>query len=156
MDWMTITLLVVIGVGLIAVDFYLPGFVLASIGTVLMLAALVMCGAVYGWPGVWVLLPVELALGIAAAVFALKYFPQTKAGKKLILAQTQDGVRAQTQRGAEWIGHEGVAQTVLRPSGVALVDGKRLDVQAESGMIAAGSAIKVVSVQDNNIIVRKA
>jgi membrane-bound serine protease (ClpP class) len=49
-----------------------------------------------------------------------------------------------------------VAQTVLRPSGVALVDGKRLDVQAESGMIAAGSAIKVVSVQDNNIIVRKA
>ncbi len=155
MSWETIVLLIVIGLGLIAVDFYIPGFVLASIGTVLMLAALVVAQVAYGWGAVMLLAPLELLLGILAGIFAIKYFPQTRAGKKLILAETQAGVRAQTQRGADLIGQSGVARTVLRPAGVAVVAGKRLDVQAESGMIPAGSAIQVVSVQDNNIIVRK-
>jgi len=44
---------------------------------------------------------------------------------------------------------------VLRPSGMAVIDGKRLDVVAESGMIAAGSAIKVIAVEGTRVIVRK-
>jgi membrane-bound serine protease (ClpP class) len=44
----------------------------------------------------------------------------------------------------DWLGREGVAQTVLRPAGMALIDGKRLDVEAESGMIESGSPVKIV------------
>lgn len=155
MNWMIVVLLIVIGVGLIAVDFYLPGFVLGSVGVVLMLLALLVCKAAYGLTAALVLLPVELVVGVGMAYVAIKYVPQTRAGKKLILGHTQEGMRAQTQRGAELVGREGVAQTVLRPAGMAVVDGKRLDVKAESGMIAAGSAVRVVAVQDNNVIVRK-
>ena len=39
MNWMAIIILTVAGMALIAVDFYLPGFVLGSIGVVLMLVA---------------------------------------------------------------------------------------------------------------------
>jgi len=155
MNWVTIALLVVTALVLIAVDFYIPGFILGSFGIVLMIISVVIAKIAYGTGTMMVLIPLEMLLGGFTGWLAIKYFPQTRAGKKLILAETQSGVRAQTQRQAELIGQEGVAHTVLRPAGVGIVAGKRLDVQAESGMIPAGSAIRVVAVQDNNVVVRK-
>lgn len=156
MDWMNIAILIVLGLVLIAVDFYLPSFVLASIGVVLMLFALGMCYKVYGRDAALVLFVGEVALGIGAGYASIKLFPKTATGKKMILAEAQTGVRAQDAiRHDEWIGREGVAQTVLRPAGVAVVDGKRLDVVAESGMIESGSAIKIVAVHENRLVVKK-
>jgi len=43
----------------------------------------------------------------------------------------------------------------VRDAGVALIDGKRLDVVAESGMIESGTPIKVVSVHGNQLVVKK-
>lgn len=154
MNWLTIAFLLMVAMALITVDFYLPGFVLGSIGVVLMVVALFIAKGAYGWGAVLWLAPLELALGGAAIYVAVKVVPRTRTGKKLFLTHAQEG-RAQPQRGADWIGQQGVAHTVLRPSGMAIINGNRLDVQAESGMIPAGSAIQVVAVQDNNIIVRK-
>ena len=156
MNWMVITILTVTGLVLIAVDFYLPGFVLGSIGVVLMLVATAIC---YNGTGslekTIVMFCIEVALGIGAGYASIKYFPKTVAGKKMILAETQTGVRAQLQHPSDWVGRQGVAQTILRPAGVALVDGKRLDVVAESGMIESGSPIKIVAVHENRLVVKK-
>jgi membrane-bound ClpP family serine protease len=38
---------------------------------------------------------------------------------------------------------------------MALVGGKRIDVEAESGMIESGSPIKIAAVQRNRLVVRK-
>ena len=73
----------------------------------------------------------------------------------MILSETQTGERAQSSQANNWIGREGVAHTPLRPAGAALVDGKRLDVVAESDMIEAGSRIKIIAVNDNRLVVRK-
>ena len=156
MNWTAIVILTVMGLVLIAVDFYLPGFVLGSIGIVLMLVA-----TAIGYSGTdslsktVVLFCVEAALGIGAGYVSIKYFPKTAAGKKMILAETQTGVRAQSKQPNDWIGREGVAQTVLRPAGAALIDGQRLDVVAESGMIESGSPIKIVAVHENRLVVKK-
>jgi membrane-bound ClpP family serine protease len=157
MNWMAIIILTVIGLVLIAIDFYLPGFVLGSIGVVLMLVATAICYRDTGSLNKSILVfcgEVTLAIGVGYA--SIKYFPKTAAGKKMILAETQTGVRAESSKQHEdWIGREGVAQTVLRPAGVAIIDGKRLDVEAESGMIAGGSPIKVVAVHENRLVVKK-
>ena len=157
MNWMTIIILTVTGLLLIAVDFYLPGFVLGSIGVVLMLVATAICYNLTGSLDKTIIVFCgEVALGIGAGYASIKYFPKTAAGKKMILAETQTGVRAESSKQHDdWIGREGVAQTVLRPAGVAIIDGKRLDVEAESGMIAGGSPIKVVAVHENRLVVRK-
>ena len=155
MNWMTIVILVVLALVLIAVDFYLPGFVLGSIGVVLMIVALVFSYNLYGLDVTLILFLVEVGLGIGVGYATIKYFPQTPLGRKMILAETQTGTRAQAPRLTDWIGREGVAQTVLRPAGVAMVDGKRLDVEAESGMIEAGSPIKIVAVHENRLVVKK-
>jgi|SRR5579862_1110259 len=156
MNWMAIVLLTVTGMVLIAVDFYLPGFVLGSIGVVLMLVATaIYYGDTSSVDKTIMLFCTEVALGIGAGYISIKYFPKTAAGKKMILAETQTGVRAQAAQARDWVGREGVAQTILRPAGVALVDGKRLDVVAESGMIESGSPIRIIAVQENRLVVKQ-
>ena len=154
---MTIAILIITGMLLIAVDFYLPGFVLGSIGVVLMLVAVAICFDITNSLNKAIILfCFEFVLGIGAGYASIKYFPKTATGKKMILAETQTGVRAESSKQhSDWIGREGVAQTILRPAGVALIDGKRLDVEAESGMIESGSAIKIVAVHENRLVVKK-
>jgi membrane-bound serine protease (ClpP class) len=156
MNWMAILLLTVTGLTLIAVDFYLPGFVLGSIGVVLLLVATGVCYSDTGsFDKTILLFCVEVALGIGAGYASIKCFPKTAAGKKMILTETQTGGRAHSLQAGDWVGREGVAQTVLRPAGAALIDGKRLDVVAESGMIESGSPIKIVAVHENRLVVKK-
>lgn len=147
--------LVVIGLALIAVDFYLPGFVLGSIGIVMMLVAVGLCYRDYGLNWACVTFLVEAVLGVGIGIVVIKYAPQTAAGRKMILSHEQTAMHAGLEQAPELVGAQGVAQTVLRPSGMALVGGKRLDVEAESGMIESGSAIKVVAIEGTRIVVRK-
>ncbi len=156
MSWTTIIIFTVVGLMLIAVDFYLPSFVLAGVGVVLLLAATLIGYGVTGSADKTILLfCAEAALGFGASYASIKYFPRTRTGRKMILSATQTGERAQSPQANDWIGHEGVAHTPLRPAGAALIDGKRLDVVAESDMIEAGSRIKIIAVNDNRLVVRK-
>jgi membrane-bound ClpP family serine protease len=156
MNWTAIVLLTIVGLMFIAVEFYLPGLVLGSIGAVLMLFAIAICYSNTGSRNeTIVLFLVEVALGIGVGYTSIKYFPRTALGKKMILAKAGIGASAPADEVKDWIGREGVAQTVLRPAGMALVGGKRIDVEAESGMIESGSPIKIVAVQRNRLVVRK-
>ena len=89
MNWMTIVILIVAGMLLIAVDFYLPGFVLGSIGVVLMLVAVAICFDITNSLNKAIILfCFEVVLGIGAGYASIKYFPKTAAGKKMIRATT--------------------------------------------------------------------
>jgi len=155
MDWITITVLIIAGLVLMAFEVYVPGFVLGSMGLMLLVIAGILCYRAYGISATVVVGILEMVLTLAIVFASLKWFPETAAGKRMILAKTQVGAHSQTERAPELVGREGVAHTMLRPSGLALVDGKRLDVVAESGMIERGSPIKIVAVQENRVLVRK-
>lgn len=44
--------------------------------------------------------------------------------------------------------------TTLRPSGTAVINGKRVDVVSEGAFIEAGQVIKVVAVEGLRVVVR--
>jgi membrane-bound serine protease (ClpP class) len=156
MNWMLIVVLTMTGLALIAVDFYLPSFVLGIIGVVFLLTATLVCfGSTGSVDETIILFCVEAALGSGVAYASVTYFPRTRAGKKMILAETQTGASAQSPRPDDWIGREGVAQTILRPAGVAMIGDKRLDVVAESDVIESGSPVRIVAVNENRLVVRK-
>lgn len=154
-DWVLIAILLTIAVMLIALDFFLPGFVLGSIGIVLMVVALVVCYRDFGLTAAGGLLVAEVVLGLAAGLITIKYGPRTRTGRKMILAHEQTGQHAGAAPTASLVGREGVAQTVLRPSGMAVIDGRRMDVVAESGMIERGSVVRVVQVDGPRVVVKK-
>lgn len=53
------------------------------------------------------------------------------------------------------IGKTGVAQTVLRPSGRALIDGQLVDVITDGEFYEPGTKVKVVAVTGGRTVVRK-
>src|SRR5580704_5715571 len=127
MNWTAIVLLTVVGLVFIAVEFYLPSLVLGSIGAVLMLfATVIYYGSTGNWNQTIVLFLAEMVLGIGVGYASIKYFPRTSVGRKMILAKMETGVSAPADLAKDWIGREGVAQTVLRPAGMAVISGKRI------------------------------
>ena len=155
MDLSIILAFAAIGAILIAVDFFLPGFVLAMIGVLLMLVATVICALNYSLTTTLALFCGEILTAGLAGWLSIKYFPRSKVGQRMILQETLQAAHTSPGANTELVGREGVAQTVLRPAGIGQIDGKRLDVVSESDMIERGSPIKVVAVEGSRILVRK-
>ncbi|MBI3991210.1 MAG: hypothetical protein HY350_03570, partial [Candidatus Omnitrophica bacterium] len=53
-------------------------------------------------------------------------------------------------------GKEGVSITTLRPSGTALIEGKRIDVVTNGVFLQKGTTIKVTIVEGSRVVVRPA
>jgi len=70
-------------------------------------------------------------------------------GNRLVLASDVGG-----EHGAGLVGAVGVALTDLHPAGAAEIDGQRIDVVAEAGYLAAGSALEVVVDEGYRRVVR--
>ena len=146
--------MVVVGLVLIGVEFYMPGFVLATVGIILLLTADFTCLTHFGVSWAAGLFLAEVVLAVLTGYVVIKTLPQTAAGKRMILSHEQHNTSSATATPVV-VGATGVAQTTLRPSGMAEIAGKRLDVVAESDMIARGTAIKVIAVEGNRIVVKK-
>ena len=56
---------------------------------------------------------------------------------------------------AEVEGKSGVTKSVLRPAGVALINGRRIDVVAVGGFIEKDRPIKVVETSGNRVVVKE-
>ncbi len=92
---------------------------------------------------------------IPASVFiGFKLLARSPAALKKSLSR-EDGVQSQSPELEGYLGVEGVAVTDLRPSGVALIDGKRLDVVSRGEYLEKSSNIVVMAVTGNQIIVSK-
>ncbi len=68
---------------------------------------------------------------------------------------SEDGVQSQSPELEQYLNREGVAVTDLRPSGVVLIDGKRLDVVSRGEYLEKTSNVVVIAVTGNQIIVTK-
>jgi membrane-bound serine protease (ClpP class) len=73
----------------------------------------------------------------------------SRRGNRLVLSTDVGGAH-----GDGLVGAHGVALTDLRPAGAAEIDGARIDVVAEAGYLAAGSAIEVVVDEGYRRVVR--
>lgn len=65
------------------------------------------------------------------------------------------GAQSQPPEWADLIGKSGEAMTDLRPSGSARFNGKRYDVVSRGEYISKGSAVSVLSVEGNRIVVKQ-
>jgi membrane-bound serine protease (ClpP class) len=54
----------------------------------------------------------------------------------------------------ELLNKTGQALTLLRPSGMAMIDGKRVDVVTEGPPVEQGTPIKVVAIEGLRVVVR--
>lgn len=88
-------------------------------------------------------------------VWFFYYFPHTSIGKKFVLeteSSVEDGcIGVQDLR--KFVGKEGVTTTMLRPSGIALVEGERLDVISDCEFVEKGTPIKIVKESGGRLVI---
>lgn len=143
--------LVVAGVVFILVEVFVPGGVVGALGAML-LAAGIVGGFVHSLTfGLWLLLA-ALGLGLLAFYYWLRFFPRSAIGRRIILQQDAKEWRGHAPNQG-LLGRAGVAHTPLHPTGVVLIEGRRVDVVTRGEMIAAGRAVEVIEVEGNRVVV---
>lgn len=151
MEW--IISLLVAGFLLIVLEMFLPGLIVGLCGAICLITAIIMTYISYGvQTGTWTLVGVIVG-GLIFILIWMKNFSRLALGQRLILHQSIKGT-SPANLSAELKGMEGTAFTSLRPSGTALIQGKRYDVVTEGGWIEAGQKLKVVETEGSRIIVR--
>ena len=145
-----ITLLIV-GAVLMFLETLLPGLIAGLIGFICLVAAVVLGYSDYGYQtGTLILAGVIVGLIIGTWCW-LKFFPESRIAKKFI---SRSAVGELGVDKPELLNGRGEAITQLRPSGAANINGQRVDVVAESGLIERGVKIKVVAVEGMRVVVR--
>lgn len=141
--------------GVLGITFVFVGLVLSLIGNVRFDFEPVDTGSAVNS----LLVVLGAVLGTAIVLFALgKRFNTARIFKPLILA-TEEGAEAgfdvDTFRGNDLLHKEGVAITVLRPSGKIEIDGERYDAYSDAEYIDKGDRVIVLRDKGTALVVQK-
>jgi membrane-bound serine protease (ClpP class) len=158
-NWV-ITALFALGVlGLLFEFHVLPGHGISGlIGSGLILASIVFA---FG-SGVWILglwtTAISLIVSIVIFIVLLRWLPESALGRKFAFAGTQSASEGYVAAHAltELVGKDGVAESMLRPAGVVLIEGRRYQVQTEGDFVPPQTKVVVHRVQGSTIVVKRA
>jgi len=149
---LVITLLAV-GAILLMLEIYLPGLVAGILGLLCIIAGVAAGYYEFGAQvGTWLLTGVTAALILGFSLW-LWLFPRTKLGRAFISVVHVGDIPTEKP---ELVGLTGTAFTQLRPSGTALIGGRRVDVVTEGALIEKGTPVRVVGVEGMRVVVRAA
>jgi membrane-bound ClpP family serine protease len=88
----------------------------------------------------------------------LKIFPETFIGKLLVLRGPKGHNEVATSpegRLQKFLGKRGITKSVLRPSGIAEIDGERIDVVTEGMAIEPNRPVEVIGTRGIALVVRE-
>jgi len=149
---------------LLVAEVFIPSGGLLSIGSGA--AAIAGVVALFRYDQQWGLIGVLsiVVLGPMAFGFALKVWPNTPIGRRMLLGdRTEEEIvheqlaqKEQLDRMRALVGAEGVALTPLRPIGTIKIGDQRFDALSEIDLIEAGQRVVVTDAGNNQIKVRKA
>lgn len=96
----------------------------------------------------------DLILIPVLVIVGLKLLARSPATLRKTLSR-KEGVSSQSSELESYVGMQGNAVTDLRPAGIAVINGKRVDVVTRGEYLDKDSAIIITAVTGNQIIVRK-
>lgn len=147
-----------IGIGLLILEAFMPGFGAAGItGVILEIITLVMTWFEHGpLATLAMLLIVLLVLAIAISTGLRSITSGRLSKSSLVHSETEsneEGYRS-VEDLAVFMDKEGTATSVLRPTGIADFDGVRLNVSSEGEYIPAGTRVRIIKVEGAKILVK--
>lgn len=142
------------GIILMLIELFVPSFgVLGILGIIALFSGVVLSAEKTGQA--LLSLGIALLIAIIVIIIVARIFKRRGIWNRFILSEKLDkesGFVSNVEQ-VDLLGATGVAQTVLRPAGTALIDGRRVDVVTNGEYIAAGTKIKVVHVEGLRVVV---
>jgi len=156
--WAWAIVLLVLGLGLAVLEVFIPsGGILSFLAASSIIAAIVV--GFRDGPAVGFSIMITAVFGLpAAVVIALKWWPSTPMGRRMLLKAPDDtDVLPDSPRRRklkELVGRVGAAKSEMLPSGAITVDGRTVDAVSEGMPIDAGQRVRVIEVQGRRVVVR--
>ncbi len=147
----TVVTLLVAGALLILLETVLPGLIAGIVGFGCVFVGVGLAYLRFDFQTANTILAIVVIAGVAGTILYIKYFPESR------MAQMFVSKRAIGEIGAEnpsLLNQTGQTLTKLRPSGTAVINGKRVDVVTEGAFIEPGQPIKVVALEGLRVVVR--
>ena len=146
----------VVGILLIGVEFYMPGFGVPGItGTICTAIGIYLTGANNSQRiivGVIVIVFIAVMLVISISIFSSK---NIKSPMKLDTDLNGKNLFIEEQDMEYLVGKQGVALTDLRPAGKGEFDGVKFDVTSSTYFINKGKKLIITEISNNKIIVKE-
>lgn len=150
-EWFVV--LLVAGLMLTGAEIFVPGGILGTLGGLALAGAIAAGYAAFGTVGgSYAAGAIVVLVGVAIWLWVL-IFPRTRLGRRMTVSEDLGNAKAVPDGLAALAGLEGEAVSELRPAGYALLDGRRVDVVTEGGMVARGTRVRVVAVESNRVVV---
>src|ERR1043166_6432258 len=131
-----VIILLVVGGILLLLETTLPGMVAGVIGGCCLIAGLFLSYSRLDVPTANLILVVVLLGLVGGFACWVKIFPGTRVGRVFVSRRVVGNIDAEKP---ELLHQSGVAYTALRPSGTAMINGKRVDVATEGPFVEGGS-----------------
>lgn len=144
-----------LGFLMLAAEVFVPGMVIGTLGLISLAASVVVGYASFGPMAGTLLLAGVCVVTMVGFVLWMKLFPSTPIGRRIMLSrQLERGESTAASAAASIVGQEGEAITPLRPSGMARIGDRRVDVVTESRFVQPGERVVVVAQRDLRVVVR--
>ena len=149
----------IVGIVLLVVEALMPGFGLPGVsGVALLGVAIYLTWSNYGsLAGIGATLAVLALAGICVTLTLRSASSGRLSRTALVLKGTsskEEGYAASEDL-SKYMGMEGVALTVLRPSGIASFGGQRVNVVSRGEFIEKQAAVRVVETEGARVVVQK-
>lgn len=148
--------LFIVGIGLVLLEFFVPGGIVGSIGIISIIGSLFLATDNVVHMATSIL--IAIGVSILASILMVRVFGKNmRLFKKIILTDstnTESGYVSNRNR-TELIGKVGSTLTALRPAGTILIGDERIDVVSEGEFILKDKAVMVVKAEGSRIVVRE-
>jgi membrane-bound serine protease (ClpP class) len=147
--------LAVLGLILILLELHVvPGHGFAgTLGLVVLLTSVVLAFGVAFFAVAMESIGMAILLTILLFWIATKIFPESAFLKRITLTAAQGPDYVASSDFRQLLGRTGIAESFLRPAGVAAIDGKRVTVLTEGNFVPAGTPVRVTRVEGARIFV---
>lgn len=148
-------LCLLLGMGLIIVEVFLPGFGLPGIsGIVLICVGTVLASMHFGsLTAVGILLVIIAVLAVLVS-WVLRSAAKGDMNRSELFLHDREQLHEQASDMQVLVGKAGKTTSVLRPAGIADFDGVRLNVVTEGGFMESGQSVEIIRVEGKRIVVR--
>lgn len=157
--WLLIVILLILGTLFLLAEMFVVGGVVGFIGLVLLGLAVYLCFQYYSAMAGTLVLSLSILITITVLILVVKVIPRTGLRNGFILDDStsrETGYHSDSNIEKNLEGKEGVAESYLRPAGIAMIENERYDVVSDGEYIEAHSNIRVLRVDGNRIVVERA
>ena len=150
---MLVAVLLILGLLLIFVEFYVPGAIMGTLGGLLVFSSAVIFALD---APIWATI---LYIGCVVFIiknlisFAMWKIQHTKPSKSIYSHASQEGFIA-TSFDLSLIGHEGIVATDLKPGGSIDIEGKRLQAISQGEYLVKGTKVIVIGGEGDALLVK--